>query len=204
MKIIFSTLVLMFIITVLFSGCSKKNEPLSVKIGNQIWMVENLNVAHYRNGDRIPEVKDPKVWTGLHTGAWCYYNNDSINGKKYGKLYNWYAVNDPRGLAPEGWHVPRVSEFEKLTSNETVESNSYALLAREEEGNNKSGFSAKLAGSCGYYGEFNRLGEKAEFWSSTQVSSDEAYSLNIVSSDSKIDIWSSHGVVGFSVRCVKD
>ena len=68
----------------------------SVKIGTQKWMSANLAVTRYRNGDKIPQVKDPSKWTALTTGAWCWYNNDSANGAVYGKLYNWYAVNDPR------------------------------------------------------------------------------------------------------------
>ena len=70
----------------------------TVKIGRQIWMAENLNVSTYRNGDSIPQVQDPKVWSNLKTGAWCYYEGNEKLGGKYGKLYNWYAVTDPRGL----------------------------------------------------------------------------------------------------------
>jgi hypothetical protein len=87
----------------------------TVIIGTQEWTVKNLDVSTYRNGDIIPEVKDPKKWANLKTGAWCYYNNDPKNGAIYGKLYNWYAVNDPRGLAPEGFRIPTIFELEKLT-----------------------------------------------------------------------------------------
>ena len=81
--------------------------PCPVSICSQTWMFKNLNVDRYRNGDPIPNVTDPAIWAGLTTGAYCYYNNDSATyAVVYGKLYNWYAVNDPRGLAPEGWHVP--------------------------------------------------------------------------------------------------
>lgn len=80
----------------------------SVKIGNQVWMTSNLDVGCYRNGDPIPEVRDPIQWSDLRTGAWCYYENDSGNGTR---LYNWYAVNDPRGLAPLGWHIPSDEEW---------------------------------------------------------------------------------------------
>ena len=76
--------------------------PLQVTIGTQVWSANNLNVTKYRNGDVIPEVKDPAVWSGLTTGAWCYYDNDTTKRK----LYNWYAINDSRGLAPIGWHIP--------------------------------------------------------------------------------------------------
>ena len=69
----------------------------TVVIGTQEWTKKNLNVSKYKNGDVIPEVKDPREWAALTTGAWCYYNNDPKNGAIYGKLYNWYAVNDPRG-----------------------------------------------------------------------------------------------------------
>jgi uncharacterized protein (TIGR02145 family) len=89
----------------------------SVKIGPQIWMTENLNVSTFRNGDAIPEAKTNEEWeqTGQNKQpAWCYYNNDPKNGAKYGKLYNWYAVTDPRGLAPAGWHVPSDAEWTTL------------------------------------------------------------------------------------------
>ena len=77
-----------------------------VKIGNQIWSTANLDVEYYRNGDPIPYVSDPEMWKSMLMGAWCYYDNDPANWI-YGKLYNGYAVNDPRGLAPEGWRVAR-------------------------------------------------------------------------------------------------
>ena len=87
----------------------------SIAICNQFWTTQNLNVGRYRNGDLIPEITDAAQWSSLTTGAWCWYNNDSINyGSVYGKLYNWYAVNDPRGLAPSGWHVPSDYEWKKL------------------------------------------------------------------------------------------
>jgi len=85
-----------------------------VTIGNQTWMANNLGVTTYRNGDPIPQVTDPTEWANLTTGAWCYYSNVQGNGEVYGKLYNWYAVNDPRGLAPKGWHVPSDAEFTAL------------------------------------------------------------------------------------------
>lgn len=90
----------------------------SVKIGTQIWMTENLNVSTFRNGDAIPEAKTNEEWEQAGQNkqpAWCYYNNDPKNGAKYGKLYNWFAVNDSRGLAPEGWHIPTDYEWTVLT-----------------------------------------------------------------------------------------
>ncbi len=89
----------------------------SVKIGNQIWMNTNLNVSIFRNGDIIKEVKSEEDWDQANKTkqpAWCYFNNDPSNGAKYGKLYNWWAVNDSRGLAPEGWHIPGVNEVNEL------------------------------------------------------------------------------------------
>jgi uncharacterized protein (TIGR02145 family) len=84
-----------------------------VKIGDKIWMAENLNVDHFRNGDPILEAKTVADWKSGNP-AWCYYNNDPANAAKYGKLYNAAALNDPRGLAPEGWHIPTHVEFNQL------------------------------------------------------------------------------------------
>jgi uncharacterized protein (TIGR02145 family) len=89
----------------------------SVKIGTQTWMAENLNVERFRNGDLIPQAKTNEEWEKAGKEgkpAWCYYDNDPKNGAKYGKLYNWYAVNDPRGLAPAGWHVTSDAEWTTL------------------------------------------------------------------------------------------
>jgi uncharacterized protein (TIGR02145 family) len=95
----------------------------TVKIGNQTWMAENLNVSTFRNGDPIPQAKTNKEWelAGKNkTPAWCYYENDPKNGEKYGKLYNWYAISDYRGLAPEGWHIPANFEYNYLFSNDSI------------------------------------------------------------------------------------
>ena len=92
-------------------GNANAQDNATITIGNQNWMVKNLDVSTYRNGDSIPQVQDSTDWANLKTGAWCYYDNDPANGAIYGKLYNWYAVNDPRGLAPEGWKVPTDAEW---------------------------------------------------------------------------------------------
>ncbi|NQW78846.1 MAG: fibrobacter succinogenes major paralogous domain-containing protein, partial [Chitinophagaceae bacterium] len=88
----------------------------SILIGTQNWMDKNLNVSTYQNGDIIQYVSDPAAWAALTTGAWCYYNNDPANNAIYGKLYNWYAVNDLRGLAPKGWHIPTDAEWTTLST----------------------------------------------------------------------------------------
>jgi uncharacterized protein (TIGR02145 family) len=119
----------------------------TVIIGNQEWAVKNLDVSRYRNGDIIPEVKDPKKWANLKTGAWCYYNNDPVNGKIYGKLYNWYAVNDPRGLAPEGFHIPSSDELFSITNKDTLDSGEMIEIKKLEnsfyKSKNKVGYYTK-------------------------------------------------------------
>jgi uncharacterized protein (TIGR02145 family) len=89
----------------------------SIVLGDQIWMTRNLDVVHFRNGDLITEVKDNREWVQADKDgmpAWCYYNNDHSIGPFYGKLYNFHAVYDDRGLAPEGWVIPTASQFNKL------------------------------------------------------------------------------------------
>ncbi len=86
----------------------------TVKVGDNIWMAENLKVNRYQNGDSIANITDSATWVGLSTGAWCEYNNDHSNGEKFGKLYNFFAVSDKRGLAPKGWHVATKEEWNKL------------------------------------------------------------------------------------------
>ena len=91
----------------------------TTSIGSQEWMTSNLNVSHFRNGDTIPEIEDSAAWTQASIDgkpAWCYYWSDDAEGQIYGKLYNWFAVNDPRGLAPVGWHIPSDKEWTDLTT----------------------------------------------------------------------------------------
>ena len=91
------------------------NQYATVVIGSQEWMAENLNVERFRNGDLIPQAKSAEEWwkAGVNKQpAWCYYNNEVKNGTVYGKLYNWFAVVDPRGLAPIGWHIPSFHEWQ--------------------------------------------------------------------------------------------
>ena len=89
----------------------------TVTIGTQVWMTKNLDASTFRNGDSILQAKSEEEWKKAGENkqpAWCYHNNDPSSSAIYGKLYNWYAVNDPRGLAPAGWHVPSSEEWETL------------------------------------------------------------------------------------------
>jgi len=94
------------------------NAQDDVKIGTQVWTSKNLDVSTFRNGDPIPQAKNAEEWKKAGENrqpAWCYYNNNEQNGKVYGKLYNWHAVNDSRGLAPNGYHIPSDAEWTILT-----------------------------------------------------------------------------------------
>ncbi len=110
-----SVIVIIISIITFFSYQSKTNNDIaSIKIGPQVRTVKNLDGNTYRNGDTIPEIESQKEFyqAGLNgKSAWCYYNGDSSNRKKYGKLYNWYAIHDSRGLAPKGWHIPTDEEW---------------------------------------------------------------------------------------------
>ena len=152
----------------------------SVTICNQVWMQKNLDVSTYRNGDVIPQVTDANQWAGLTTGAWCWYDNDSATyASTYGKLYNWYAVNDARGLAPTGWHVPSKTEW--LTLSICLGGDAVAGFKMKEAGavhwinantnnNNSSGFTGLPGGARYGGGAFSNLGYLGLFWSSTEAS----------------------------------
>ena len=127
----------------------------TVTIGSQTWTSTNLNVTTYRNGDAIPEVQDGAAWANLNSGAWCHLNNDPANDAIYGKMYNHYAIEDPRGLAPVGYHVPTFAEyvtmFEALPVPSACGSSPFyqapALTSTSFGGTNTSGFSALFGGS---------------------------------------------------------
>ena len=148
-----------------------------ITIGNQNWAPKNLDVVTYRNGDPIPEVQAASTWSNLTTGAWCYYENNTANGTTYGKLYNWYAVNDLRGLAPNGYHIPTDAEWTTLTSylggtvtagGKMKEAGTSHWLSPNTNATNSSGFAGLPGGSRFYSGDFDGIGASGYWWSSSE------------------------------------
>jgi len=180
-----------------------------VIIGTQTWKVCNLNVDTYRNGDPIPQVTDLTEWVNLTTGAWCYYNNDPALGAIYGKIYNWYAVNDPRGLAPSGYHVPSDIEFVTLTDylgglfiagGAMKETGTLHWQDPNNGATNSSGFSA-LPGGCRSEIPvgFTAIGLLNFYWTSLSRHYISLYNSSIDVTYSTVDNW-----FGCSVRLIKD
>ncbi len=185
----------------------------TVVIGTQTWMAENLNVSKFRNGDPIPEAKTNEEWAKAGENkqpAWCYYNNDTANGSKYGKLYNWFAINDPRGLAPEGFHIPSDQEWTMLTDYLGSEDQAGTKMKSKNTwqkkgiGTNESGFSGLPGGMRFYDGAFYVIGNNGYWWSSTDDWSYSAF-YRLLSFDSvSMGRDASDKPTGLSVRCLKD
>ncbi len=194
------------------------NTYQTIQICNQVWTKTNLNVSHYKNGDIIPQVTDPTQWAALTTGAWCYYYNTSANGSTYGKLYNWYAVNDPRGLAPIGYHIPSKTEWEALTAclggifvagGAMKEAGTTHWATPNTSATNSSDFTALPGGLKDYGGNgssFGNLGFGCFFWSSTvyTYSYPLAYSIYLASDSSGLVKATDSQYYGYSVRCIRD
>ena len=210
-------LFILLTITFTFVNCKKEtpipipipSEPEEVTIGFKTWKTKNLDVSTYRNGDPIPQVQNDAEWAGLTTGAWCYYNNDPSNGTKYGKLYNWYAVNDARGLAPEGWHVPSDAEWTSLTDYLGGEDVAGTKMKSTNgwiagNGNNASGFSGLPGGARSAFGPFDAVGGLGGWWSSTEYIQGTAWYRWLYFDFDYVDRTTTIKAQGFSVRCVKD
>jgi uncharacterized protein (TIGR02145 family) len=195
----------------------------SVKIGDKYWATTNLDVENFQNGDEIPFVKSKTFLLkagNLKEPAFSYFNFNTSNKEKYSKLYNWYALNDLRGIVPEGWRLPTFEDWVDLIEHLGVDSGT-KLKSRigwsnfnnleigsvvSGNGNDEvffncipSGFNSTV-GSL--YGD-NNMGKLACFWCTKEVSDSFAwnfsihYSLNIVSKSiiGKAD--------GASIRCIK-
>jgi uncharacterized protein (TIGR02145 family) len=210
-KIIIASLMLLLIVSTSFSQITKK-----VKIGNQVWMTENLNLSVFRNGEVIPEAKTEEEWIKAgqeRKPTWCYYANDPANGYKYGKLYNWHAVNDTRNLAPEGWHVPSNAEWQTLIDyygGQEVAGRNLKEAGVKHWKNpntgaiNEHGFSALPGGHRDNNANFFNIGHYATFWSSTNCNNISAWKRHMSRGDAKVYIDCTNMVAGFSVRCVED
>lgn len=198
----------------------------TVQIGNQVWMAENLKVTRYRNGDQIPNVTGPSEWGNMSSGAYCSYDNDDSNVSIYGRLYNWHAVNDPRRLAPTGWHVPSDAEWktlEKYLGMSQTEADAFGYRGTDEgnklkstsgwywdivpqdgNGTNESGFSALPGGIRGYTDYFYYLGNEADYWTATERSDNYAWFRSLTYQRSDVYRVERGKQEGFSIRCVKD
>lgn len=220
----YSVLASILLISASFS--TKKNtyfndEIKYIVIGKQNWMSENLSVETFRNGDPIMNAKTSDEWYKAgdsRTPAWCYYENDMKNGKIYGRLYNWFAVNDPRGLAPKGWHIPGDEEWKQLSDylgGDTIAGQflkSKSGWKNNGNGNNKSGFNGLPGGSRSYMlsdgvGVFWQMSEYGYWWSRTKRDN-EIIALAgyvVLSSDTsgfyRNATSPEHGLY---VRCIKD
>lgn len=178
-----------------FSDCIKDvdgNEYKTVTIGTQTWMAENLKVAMYNDGTTIPNVADNTQWSQLTTGAWAYYNNDSTNNAKYGKLYNWYAVspttNGNKNVCPTGWHVPTDAEWivftdflggENEAPDKMKEVNTLNWNNSNSGATNTSLFTALPNGFRYYNGDYLTIGNIGAWWSSSESDPFNAWSRNI-------------------------
>ena len=196
----------------------------TVEIGNQVWMTRNLDVDKFRNGDPIPEAKTDKDWCEadlLRKPVWCYYNNDPKNERKFGKLYNWFAVKDSRGLAPEGWSIPSVDTYKELfryLKSSGKNSSNLKTIGGWYDGHNGTddfGFSAYPSGmrngchSNIVFGgpkpaEFMNLSNGSYFWTTDSWGYE-----SMEAKYSRIDHWYGEGFgidcsgSGFSVRCYR-
>jgi uncharacterized protein (TIGR02145 family) len=198
-----------------------------VTIGTQVWMVENLKAIHYRNGDPITNVTDNYQWFNLSTHAYCDYENTPDNSIIYGRIYNYFAVEDSRKIAPAGWHVASDAEWTTLTdylitngfgyygSGPTIAksmaaksgwatSSQTGTVGNDQAGNNSSGFSALPGGGRFTSGGFFDAGNQTYWWCSTLNDPLAGLCRSIYSSGSSCGRGFYDKVRGLSVRCIRD
>ena len=194
----------------------------TVKIGNQIWMAENLKVTHYRNGDAIPNISDINEWGKTVKGAYCNYDNNAAIGSEYGRLYNWFSVSDKRNLSPKGWHIATNEDWKELikylgggriAGGKLKEQGTIHWQSHNRGATNETGFSALPGGFCSKSlvdltstgNGFITCTTNGFWWSSTEYNENEAWFVNMYYFNSTID--RDHIVKedsGYSVRCIKD
>jgi len=192
-----------------FSQCIKERlNPYDA--GNpQAWSSTNLDVTKYRNGDEIPQVQNASLGY-LTTGAWCYYEYNSANGAKYGKLYNEYAVTDPRGLAPAGYRIPSNQDWSVLIGYLGEKKAGHKMKSKNGWDNNGNGTNSSafngLPGGCRESnGAFSGIGANGNWWSSTVYYGSDYFTFY----DTSCYVYrykTSYYANGdfFSVRCLKD
>ena len=227
MKTIFKICFVLSIIVLVSAGCDETVDiPVSTikdidgnvyhtaKIGDQEWLVENLRVVHYRNGDSIPNIENGTQWGQLTTGAYCDYNNAAAFAKTYGRLYNAYAVIDARNIAPEGWHVATHADY--LALEEYLGGVDTAGGKMKEEGTahwsspntgatNSSGFKGLPGGyRSRAIGIFSGLNDLGCWWTSTEYDADNMYARFLNFDQGVSNVTWAYRYIGMSVKCLKD
>lgn len=189
-----------------------------VKIGTQVWMAENLNVSTFKNGDLITEAKTAEEWKKAGENqkpACCYYKNSATNYREfYGLLYNWYAVIDARGLAPQGYHIPTDAEWttlttylggEKVAVDKMKSTSGWYWDEVNRNGTNSSGFNGLPGGYRSGSGTFCKTHSGGYWWSSTELSMNFAWNRSLENSISYVySCFGTNKGYGFSVRCLRD
>jgi uncharacterized protein (TIGR02145 family) len=182
----------------------------TITIGKQVWMKENLKTVLFRNGQEIPLKEDNGIWRSILFPAYCWYNNEETNKDLYGALYNWYTVNSPNQLAPEGWRVPSQADFEELKTfaglgvgGKLKSINLWEIP--NTDATNQFGFSANPAGTRdAFSGSFAYLYKNAEFWT-TSKRNDEPILFTLYHNSNSF-VWTSTDRLkkGASVRCLRE
>jgi len=216
-----SRLIPLIILTFSFIGCKQGNETdkndnvfKTIKIGGHVWMAENFKTNKFQNGDLILEAKTENEWINAcnkKLPAWCCYENNHKNGKKYGKLYNYYAVMDKRGLAPVNWRIPSWDDWSELTVHILGGECAASDKMKSEKGwingngTNSSNFNALPAGYRNVEGKFSSIGEDAIWWTSTECDSSQRIVGWFLSSDCIEIPCTGRNVYmeGYSLRCIK-
>ncbi|MFH1121470.1 MAG: FISUMP domain-containing protein [Bacteroidota bacterium] len=185
----------------------------TVTIGSHVWLVENLKVTHYRNGDEVELITGNAAWEGITSGAYSNYDHSSGNAEIYGRLYNWFAVNDGRNIAPEGWHVSSDEDWSDLSGSQGGDAVAGSKLKEagtihwrepNADATNESGFSALPGGHREYGGSFDYINWGGGWWCSTEENSNDAWIRYM--DYGAFDTWRAleDKRYGRSVRCVKD
>ncbi|MFV8324692.1 FISUMP domain-containing protein [Flavobacterium sp. ZS1P14] len=194
------------------------NSYSTIVLNGKEWVQKNLDVCKYRNGDPIPQVQDMTQWNKLTTGAWCYYENKTENGIVYSKLYNGYAVNDPRGLAPDGWHISSASDLDSLitylgglnlVAGKMKEKGTTHWASPNTGATNESGFTGLPGGVVALSGAYpnivtvySGIGYSGGWWNTSEKGSYYGYWLT--NNSSTLSSGSADPNSALSIRCVKD
>ena len=184
----------------------------TIKIGNQLWALNNLDVENFRNGESIPQAKTQNEWKEFAESkkpCWCYPEYDETN-KELGKIYNYHAFQNEGGLIPAGWHLPTEEEWMSMI-NELggLEKAGKKMKSKtgwneERNGNNKSGFNAFPSGDCGFIGTCSSIGSAVCYWISTTAENQSVKEVCLSSYDDLVEIEDANPGNGKFIRCIKD